>query len=117
MPKEDYFQAGQLTDLVYLVLLTLTQPSHGYMIMQRIETLTDGEVIVGPASLYTTVKKLTDKGYIKLVDTADNKKVYSITDIGRLVLQIEIDKRKKLALYGERALKGFDTEEKTNEQL
>ena len=108
MPKQDYFEKGQLTDLVYLVLASLTKPRHGYMIMQQIDHLTDGEVSIGPASLYTTLKKLTDAGYISLVSDEEKKKTYHITQGGLENLEIEIKKRERLAYYGKIALEKFE---------
>jgi Predicted transcriptional regulators len=107
MPKQDYFEKGQLTDLAYLVLASLTKPRHGYMIMQQIDHLTAGEISIGPASLYTTLKKLTDAGYIGLVSDEERKKTYHITHSGLENLEIEIKKRESLAYYGKAALKEF----------
>lgn len=107
MPKQDYYQQGQLTDVAYLVLLTLTTPCHGYLIMSKIEKMTDGNVHIGPASLYTTLKKLVEASFIRLLTDADMKKVYCITDDGLSALQIEIDKRERYASYGKQALKAY----------
>ena len=104
MPKQDYYQAGQLTDVAYLVLLTLTVPRHGYLIMAKIEETTGGDVRIGPASLYTTLKKLTDAGLIHLTAEEDAKKVYHITEDGFTALQIEIEKRERYAAYGRRVM-------------
>lgn len=107
MPKQDYFQAGQLTDVAYLVLLTLTTPRHGYLIMSEIEKTTCGDARIGPASLYTTLKKLTDAGFITLMAEEDTKKVYHITDSGLTALQMEIEKRERYAAYGKRVMNEY----------
>lgn len=107
MPKQDHYQIGQLTDAAYLVLLTLTVPCHGYLIMAKIEALTDGSVRMGPASLYTTLKKLTDAGFIRLMAEEDAKKVYHITDDGLEALRAEIGKRERYVKYGKRAMKEY----------
>lgn len=108
MPKLDYFTKGQLTDLAYLVLAALTKPRHGYLIMQQIDHISGGEVTIGPASLYTTLKKLTEAGFIRLLASSDNRKTYHITPDGLAALNIEIDKRKRLAAYGETAIAEFE---------
>ena len=105
MPKQDYYQQGQLTDVAYLVLLSLTTPCHGYLIMSRVTEMTRGSVSIGPASLYTTLKKLTQANFIRLVDDADNKKVYGITEEGLAALEVEIEKRERYAMYGRQAMK------------
>ena len=104
MPKQNYYEKGQLTDLAYLVLVTLTKPRHGYSIMNEISSITEGMINIGPASLYTTLKKLTDAGLIQLIEDSEKKKVYFITDDGLEGLLIDIEKRKRLAECGLRAL-------------
>lgn len=110
MPKQDYYEKGQLPDLAYLILVTLTKPRHGYLIMGEIETLTGGEVRIGPASLYTTLKKLTEATFIKQINDTDKKKTYRITTEGIDALREEIQKRKRLADYGEKALSLMEVE-------
>ena len=107
MPKQDYYQPGQLTDLAYLVLLALTKPCHGYLIMSKIEEITDGGVRMGPATLYTTLKKLTDTAFIRLMAEEDTKKIYGITSEGLTALQVEINKREQYAAYGKRAMNEY----------
>lgn len=104
MPKQDYFEKGQLTDVSYLVLCALVKPRHGYLIMQQIDTISNHTISIGPASLYTTLKKLATAGFIVLLDSGENKKTYGITENGKSALRIEIDKRKRLAEAGEQAL-------------
>jgi len=104
VPKQNYYQIGQLTDLAYLVLLTLVQPCHGYLIMSRIDELTEGDVQIGPATLYTTLRKLSEAGFIRPEKSDDNKKIYLVTLDGLQALQAEIDKRRRYADYGSRAL-------------
>jgi len=107
LPKQDYYQIGQLTDVAYLVLLTLTAPCHGYLIMARIEEMTEGDARIGPASLYTTLKKLTDAGFIRLLAEEVTKKIYHITDEGLEALKVEIDKRERYVKYGKWAMNKY----------
>lgn len=104
MPKQDYYQQGQLTDVAYLVLVSLTTPRHGYLIMNKVEEVTGGSAAIGPASLYTTLRKLTNANFIRLIDDTENKKVYSITEEGLETLKVEIEKRERYAAYGRQAL-------------
>ena len=48
----------QLTDSVFYIMAAFIQPSHGYAVMSLIEEITNGTVVIGPASLYTIIKKL-----------------------------------------------------------
>lgn len=110
MPKQNYFTQGQLTDLSYLVLLTLTKPCHGYLIMSKIELLTNGEFTIGSASLYGTLKKLMESNYINLISTDEKKKIYWITQMGLETLRIESEKRRNLADLGIKSIKAFEEE-------
>jgi DNA-binding PadR family transcriptional regulator len=107
VPKRDYFEKGQFTDLTYLVLTVLIRPCHGYLIMNEVACRTNNEVAIGPATLYAMLRKLTDFGFIQPKEDSANRKTYQITDEGLVALRIEIDKRRRLAEYGEEALRAY----------
>ncbi|CAH1194281.1 hypothetical protein PAECIP111892_01536 [Paenibacillus auburnensis] len=67
--------AEQLTDSAYYILLALFSPKHGYAIMKYIEELTDGEVKIGPATLYTLIKKMQKTNYILLNEDEDERRL------------------------------------------
>src|SRR5690625_6709141 len=48
----------QLTDSMFYIMAALTKPRHGYAIMNLIEETTKGVITIGPASMYTIIKKL-----------------------------------------------------------
>lgn len=58
MARVDSIEMGELTDTAYYILLSLVEAKHGYLVMKSIETITNHRFSVGPASLYTTIKKL-----------------------------------------------------------
>lgn len=85
----------QLTDSVFYIMAALTQPRHGYAIMTLIDETTKGCFVIGPASLYTIIKKLLVQDWIVLHDDSDSRrKVYVLTEKGRTVLMDDIDRRK-----------------------
>lgn len=94
----------QLTDSNYLILLALLQPKHGYAIMKDISDITEGKVTIGPASMYTILKKLLKNELITLEQDDDRKKVYLITELGISVLEKEVERRKLFYLAGESLL-------------
>ena len=47
-----------LTEATYYILLSLVKPMHGYGIMQMVEEMTNGEVKLGPGTLYGNTTKL-----------------------------------------------------------
>lgn len=105
MARTDSINMGELTDTIYYILLSLLDESHGYLIMQNVERLTDGRFSIGPGSLYTTIKKLLDAELIEMVeDQRDNKKVYKITQRGLGMLKDEVKRKKEMVLQAETKL-------------
>lgn len=51
MSKANTFETEQLTDPAYYILLSLLKAKHGYAIMKYVEDITEGQVIIGPATL------------------------------------------------------------------
>jgi len=55
------------------------------------EKTTEGEFVIGPASLYANIKKLLMEGLIILHDDSDSRrKVYVLTEKSRKVLNEDI---------------------------
>ncbi|MGA9287473.1 MAG: PadR family transcriptional regulator [Anaerobacillus sp.] len=101
MPRNDSLDVGELTDTSYYILLSLMEPKHGYLIMKTIESMTNNMVVIGPASMYTTIKKLLGAELIQLHDKADKKKVYVINDKGIEVVKKEIERKRVMIQHGE----------------
>ncbi|WNS44557.1 PadR family transcriptional regulator [Paenibacillus sp. MMS20-IR301] len=94
-------QMEQLSDSAYYILLALLTPKHGYAIMKYIEELTEGEVKMGPATLYTLIKKLQKAGSILLnEDEDDRRKTYQITASGTALVEAEIERRLRMSKHG-----------------
>ncbi|HWT77098.1 MAG TPA: PadR family transcriptional regulator [Mobilitalea sp.] len=102
MPRNNSLELGELTDTMYYILLALMEPKHGYLIMKFIETLTDGKFCIGPASLYTIIKKLLAAQLIMASDKEDDiKKTYIITEEGMQLLRDEVKRRKNMVSHAE----------------
>jgi DNA-binding PadR family transcriptional regulator len=92
----------ELTEIGLLVLSLLTTRTHGYDIMKTIDNDLEGEVRIGPATLYTTLSKLVASG-LCLFEQEGAKKLYRITNKGYDVLIHEFDKKRFVLDYiGER---------------
>jgi Predicted transcriptional regulators len=105
MPRKDSIDIGELTDSAFYILSSVIEEKHGYLIMKAIEKFTNNEVVIGPASLYTTLKKLLTAELVELSsDTDENKKVYRITDKGRKMLINEIERKKQMIKFAENFL-------------
>lgn len=100
-----------LTDPTYYILIALVEPIHGYGIMQKVQELSQGETIIGPASLYTILKKLQDANLIELRgDDEDRRKTYTLTLKGKEILKKDINRRIVMVEYGKRALEFLEKE-------
>ena len=101
-----------LTDSTYYVLLTLVKPMHGYGIMQKINEYPMGEMVIGPASLYTIIKKLQSAHLIQLLeDDEERRKTYTLTTKGKELLKKDIKRRLTMVRHGEDALKYLEGED------
>ncbi|OOM72688.1 lineage-specific thermal regulator protein [Clostridium puniceum] len=106
MPRKDSIDIGELTDSAFYILSSVIEEKHGYLVMKDIEKFTNNEVTVGPASLYTTLKKLLAADLVELnSDIDENKKVYKITDKGLEMLIKEIKRKKQMIKFAEKFLK------------
>lgn len=76
--------------LHYILYQIYRKPTHGYEILQDIETRTEGAWRPGAGSIYPMLKKLVSQGLIKTESpsrTQTAHKVYQITPKGRLQAQ------------------------------
>ena len=96
MAKKSPYESGELTDSIFLILLATLAPVHGYRIMQLIQEMTGGSVEIGPATMYTTLRKLSESGWIAAQNEVDSKILYQITDTGRMLLLENFNRRKKI---------------------
>ncbi len=80
----------------FFVLFALADgEKHGYRIMQEIDTLSNGKVHMGPATLYTTIQKFVDQSLIEEVRTrtSDRRRTYRLTRLGKQLLQAEFHRQ------------------------
>ncbi len=83
----------------FFVLFALAEgEKHGYRIMQDIRELSGGAVSVGPATLYTTIKRLFDQALIR--ETSESAEVrrrtYALTPAGKRLLGAEFHRQQQL---------------------
>ena len=82
-----------LTEAVYCILLSLTEPLHGYGIMQKAEQLSSGRVRLAAGTLYGALNTLLEKGWITAGAQEGRQKRYRLTPQGREALTGELDRR------------------------
>lgn len=88
-----------LTETTYLILCSLSRPLHGYGIMQQVSDITEGRILLAPGTLYGALSKLTKDNLIKAVtsvESEDKKKNYILSDLGREVVKLELERLEKL---------------------
>lgn len=88
-----------LTEAVFYILLSVRRPNHGYGIIQEVESMTGGRVVLGAGTLYGAIQTLQKKGWIEIysVDTESRKKKeYLITEAGRQVFEKERERLQEM---------------------
>ena len=99
-----------LTEAVYYILLSLTEPLHGYGIMQKAEQLSSGRVRLAAGTLYGALNTLLEKGWIAAGPQEGRQKRYQLTPQGREALLGELDRLRELVANGETLLGGKSDE-------
>ena len=95
-----------LTEAVYYILLSLTEPLHGYGIMQNVSQLSSGRVNLAAGTLYGAINTLLEKNWIRALpgESDSRKKEYVITETGRQMLRSELTRLNELIENGKRIL-------------
>jgi DNA-binding PadR family transcriptional regulator len=74
----------------HVLLSLLESDRHGYAIMQDVEGLTDGEVRLGPGTLYTAIARLVRGGLIEECPSdAERRRCYRATRKGKAAAREE----------------------------
>ncbi|GKU77812.1 PadR family transcriptional regulator [Paenibacillus sp. L3-i20] len=86
-----------LTETVYYILLALMEPAHGYLIMQKVEELSNGHVRMAAGTLYGAIENLLKLKFILPVKSEDSRrKVYTITELGKDILSQDVERMKRM---------------------
>lgn len=94
-----------LTETVYYILLSLLEPAHGYLIMQKVEELSNDEVRMAAGTLYGAIENLLKLKFIKPVESVDKRrKVYVITQEGKNILLLDYERMKHIVAITEENL-------------
>jgi DNA-binding PadR family transcriptional regulator len=94
------YSPDPLTPAVFHILLALADgEKHGYGIMQEVSARTDGKVVLGPGTLYGTIKRMLEGGLIEeagerndLELSDERRRYYRITGQGRKVAVTEAER-------------------------
>jgi DNA-binding PadR family transcriptional regulator len=99
-----------LTPAVFHILLALADgEKHGYAIMQEVESVTAGQVTMGPGTLYGSIKRMLKAGLIAETDERPDpalddarRRYYELTGYGRAVLNAEAERLARAVREAER---------------
>lgn len=86
MATSDFSKYLPLSEATYYILVALDEPLHGYAIMQKVEAMSEGSVVIGPGTLYGAFSTLEKQGLIEKVKEEERRKYYALTARGREVL-------------------------------
>jgi len=91
-----------MTEASFYILVSLSEPLHGYGVMQKVEELSQKRVQLGPGTLYGALSNLQTLGLIESVGepTGDRRKQYRMTEAGRFVAEHEVKRFEELARHG-----------------
>ncbi len=98
--REDVSRYLPLTESTYYILLALTEPLHGYAVMQRVEALSEGVVQMGPGTLYGAFATLEKAGLIARDHEEERRKYYALTPRGRRALEAQMERIEIMARSG-----------------
>lgn len=97
-----------LTESTYYILLALVQPRHGYALMQTVEEISQGQVKIGPGTLYGAFTALEKEGLIWMTGAEERRKYYALTDKGKAVLALQIRRLEVMTRNGLEALSALE---------
>ena len=89
-----------LTPAVLHILLALAderQGRHGYAVARDVEESTDGQIRMGPGTLYGSIQRMLDAQLIeerrgRPTDEDERRRYYRVTPLGRRVLSMELER-------------------------
>jgi DNA-binding PadR family transcriptional regulator len=104
----------RITAPIFHVLLALADETrHGYGIMQEVAAFTDGEVRLGPGTLYGAIKRMLEAGLVEECEGPgeagddERRRYYRLTGPGREALAIELAQTARTLAVGRRKRVSF----------
>jgi len=99
----DTISTTPLTETTFFILLSLSPaPKHGYAIMKEVLALSNRRIVFSTGTLYGAIRRLLEQGWIERVNdpqpnkTSRQRKVYTLTEQGRRVLNAEVERLKNM---------------------
>ena len=85
-----------MTETGFYILFCLQKENHGYGITQQVRTLTGGEIVISPGTMYGSLSKMEKDGLITFTREEEKLKLYRMTALGSEILQLELARIERL---------------------
>ncbi len=85
-----------MTETGFYILLCLRNEEHGYSIIRKVEEMTEGEIRLSPGTMYGSLGKMEKDGLIQFIREEEKRKIYLITELGKQVLDLEMQRIARL---------------------
>jgi DNA-binding PadR family transcriptional regulator len=99
-----------MPEATFHILVALADSDkHGYAILQEVSARTDGAVKLNIGTLYTTIKRLLELGWIEElderpgIDDDERRRYYRVTDTGRNEVVAEAARLQRMLAMARRA--------------
>src|ERR1700749_3084801 len=96
-----------LTPAVFYILFALAGGEmHGYAIMKEVEAVSGGGFMLGLATLYTSIQRLLELGWIEETTTGSDserrRRCYRLASVGRQGFEAELKRMQSLVRSAQR---------------
>lgn len=109
MTNKEIAKYSPLTEATYYILISLVEPIHGYGIIKQVEDMSDGRIRLAAGTLYGAINTLEKNKFIEPMGVDPNnsrRKLYKMTEKGRLLALYELKRIREMLDAGEQLLGG-----------
>lgn len=85
-----------MTETGFYILYSLQEEMHGYSIGTNVEKITGGDISISPGTMYGSLSKMEKDGLIDFIREEENRKIYKINNLGKIILNKEINRIERL---------------------
>ena len=93
-----------MSETMFYILFALRSERHGYGVMQHVEKLTEGRIVLGAGTVYTSLGKLEADGLVTVTSRDDRRTNYLITPLGTEILRQDAARISLLYLHAKEIL-------------
>ncbi|HJT71258.1 MAG TPA: PadR family transcriptional regulator [Terriglobales bacterium] len=92
MPRRSNASFSFSPAALQILAVLASEDLHGYGIIQEVSKQSEGQIRIGPGTLYDNLKRFMEQGWVRDVEprSESDKRLYRLTALGRTVLTQEI---------------------------